>query len=56
MQSTILNEIKARGRGFYSCSTAKHRLKDSHLNVFLLFIYTSLPVTSVNLFPNQEVL
>lgn len=56
MQSTILNEMKARGREFCACSTVKHRLEGSHLNVFLLFMYTSLPITSVNLFPNQEVL
>lgn len=35
MQSTISKEIKDRGRVFCACSTAKYRLEDSHLNVFI---------------------
>jgi len=35
MQSTISKEIKGRGRVFCACSTAKYRLEDSHLNLFI---------------------
>lgn len=35
MQSSISNEIKDRGSRFCTCSTAKYRLEDEHLNVFI---------------------
>lgn len=55
MQSTISKEIKDRGGVFCACSTAKYRLEDSHLNVFItIYMHIYMPIISVNLLPIKK--